>query len=416
MVDTNRGSITEKSTPAKGGLGEKIKTWAKNHLNFIFGLLREVKPILTLKEFALITRFKDVQEVLSRDDAFTVTYAEKMGILTDGSNFFLGMGPTPTYSRDVSNMRIAIRRTDLDTIVAPLVEKFATEIVEKSNGQIDAVQDLTRIVPAMLMEEYVGVPGPTRKDLIEWTTNLFFYLFFPDTSPEADQLATENAAQARKHIDQLIADRKASGEEKDDVLGRLLKMQKSNLPGLTDEDIRNNLIGIIIGAIPTTSKCAALVLDYLLDRPDIMSQAKNVAEQNDLKTLNKYVLESLRFNPFGPGFFRDCIQDYVIAKGSFRSKKIRKGTRVMIATLSAMWDRREIKGPKKFDINRPDYQYMHYGYGLHTCFGQYINSVQIALIVKSLLVKKNLKRVPGEAGNLELDGEFPSHLHVTFSP
>ena len=74
---------------------------------------------------------------------------------------------------------------------------------------------------------------------------------------------------------------------------------------------------------------------------------KIVAEQNDLSTFNKYVLESLRFNPFGPGIFRDCIQDYIIAKGSFRSKKIRKGTRVMIATHSAMWDRREIKDPKK---------------------------------------------------------------------
>lgn len=73
MVDINLVSITEKSTPAKGGLGEKIKTWAKNHLNFIFRLLRELKPILILKDFALITRFKDVQEVLSRDDAFAVT-------------------------------------------------------------------------------------------------------------------------------------------------------------------------------------------------------------------------------------------------------------------------------------------------------------------------------------------------------
>ena len=51
MVDTNLGSITDKSTPAKGGLVEKIQTWAKTHLNFIFRLLREVKPILILKEY-----------------------------------------------------------------------------------------------------------------------------------------------------------------------------------------------------------------------------------------------------------------------------------------------------------------------------------------------------------------------------
>ncbi len=401
--------------PATEGWKAKIQTWATAHLNFIFGVLRFIKPILVLKKFALITRFTDVQEVLSRDDAFMVTYAEKMGIVTDGSNFFLGMEPTPRYTQDVSLMRIAIRRTDLDTIVAPLVEKYSTELVAKADGHFDAVQDLSRIVPAMLVEEYMGVSGPTRDDLIEWTTNLFYYLFFPDISTESERLAVSNAALLRKQLDQLIKDRKASGEVKDDALGRLLSMQAADLPGVTNEDIRNNLIGIIIGLIPTTSKCVALVLDYLLDHPDILSQAKKAAEQNDLVTLNKYVLESLRFNVFGPGFFRECIKDYVVAKGAFRSKKIRKGTQVLVATQSAMWDGRELQSPKKFSIDRPAYQYMPYGYGMHTCFGQYINNIQIGLILKALLVKDNLKRVSGDEGRLQSQGAFPSHLRVTFT-
>lgn len=416
MAATTAQSTTGKAPPAKRGIADRIKAWAGDHLRFVFALLRCLKPILVLKDLAVITRFEDVQEVLTRDEEFAVTYAEKMTIVGDGSNFFLGMGPTPQYTQDVSNMRLAVRRTDVDTLVAPMVDRFATAIVEQSHGKLDAVGELTRIVPAMLVEQYMGLPGPTRNELIQWTTNLFYYLFFPNISPEEDQLAVQNAAAARKHIDQLIAERKQSGLQKDDVLGRLLEMQPADLPGLSDRDIRNNLLGIIIGAIPTTSKSAALVLDYLLDHPDTLAQAKQVAQRGDVKTLNKYVLESLRFNPFSPGIFRQCVADYVVAKGTFRGKRIRKGTKVFASTLSAMWDGRELTRPKRFDVTRPDYQYMHYGYGMHTCFGLYINHVQIATILKALLIKDNLQRAPGDAGKLQWDGQFPSHLNVTFTP
>jgi len=57
---------------------------------------------------------------------------------------------------------------------------------------------------------------------------------------------------------------------------------------------------------------------------------------------------------------------------------------------------------------------MHFGYGLHTCFGQYINRVQIPGILKPLLKKKGLRRADGNAGQLQYSGPFPSSLEVAF--
>jgi hypothetical protein len=53
---------------------------------------------------------------------------------------------------------------------------------------------------------------------------------------------------------------------------------------------------------------------------------------------------------------------------------------------------------------------------MHTCFGQYINRIQIPLIGKALLQQKNLRRVPGSAGELIKDGPFPTSLPVEFDP
>ncbi len=59
---------------------------------------------------------------------------------------------------------------------------------------------------------------------------------------------------------------------------------------------------------------------------------------------------------------------------------------------------------------RPAYLDMHFGYGLHTCFGQYVNWVQIPGILKPLLSKQRLRR----AGELKYEGPFPSSLPVRF--
>ncbi|MBC3806517.1 cytochrome P450 [Undibacterium seohonense] len=395
----------------------RIKTWATNNLAFIFGLLRTFKPNLIIKEFALITRFSDVQEALSRPDALGVTYAEKMGKITGGSNFFLGMNDTPTYTRDVSNMRLVARRDDVAQVIAPMVEKFAQQLVAKADGKIEMVSQLSSIVPCQFSAEYLGVAGPSQQELFDSTSSMFAYLFYPDNPDEVDQAALANSVKTCAYLDQLIAQRKqeaADGQVKDDIIGRCLKLQASGTPGMSDLEIRNNIIGIIIGLMPTTSKCAVLVIDYLLDHPELLAGAQQAALANDDETLRKTMLEALRFNSFGAGVFRIANEDYVIASGSFRSKKIPKGSKVLVALQSAMLDGRELDDPKSFRLDRPDYQYMHFGYGMHTCFGQYINMVQIPMIVKALLRCKNLRRAAGDAGKVKYQQAFPVSLHLEF--
>lgn len=396
-------------------IAQKLKTWSENNLPLIFSILRNTIPILNLKDFALVTRFDDVQEVLSRPNVFGVTYAQKMGIVTGGDNFFLGMNDTATYTRDVSNMRLAVRRDDVESIIAPMITQFSNDIISNSSGTLDLVKDLAGIVPAQFVGEYMGIPGPSKTELIEWTTYMFQYLFFPNNPEDVDNKAIEYAAKTREYLDGLIASRKESKHESDDIISRCLELQKANVPGMSDVDIRNNLIGIIIGAVPTTSKSVALVMDYLFNNPKLLAKAQESANKGELEVIKQYVLESLRFNSFGAGVFRIANEDYTIAKGSFRSKKIKKGTTLLVATQSAMLDGRQVSSPINFKLDRPDYHYMHFGYGMHTCFGQYINLVQIPIIVSSILKCKNLRRADGEAGKIKFRGPFPESLTINFN-
>ncbi len=183
---------------------------------------------------------------------------------------------------------------------------------------------------------------------------------------------------------------------------------------MDDISIRNNLIGLIVGAIPTTSKCCAQVLDVLLKRPDELAKAQAAARAGDDALLAQYVFEALRFHPNNPGVVRIAAREATVGKG-MHATVIPKGSVVLAATQSAMFDDRIVESPHEFRVGRPDHAYMHFGYGMHACFGQYVNRVQIAGILKPLLKQQGLQRAAGDAGQLQYKGPFPSVLGVAFS-
>jgi cytochrome P450 len=389
---------------------DKIKAHVIQNPEPLFAVLRKVKPILMVKNVALVTRFEDVQEVLSRDDIYQVTYGPKMRVITGGQDFFLGMRNSPEYERDTAHMRTVVRRQDMAGIAA-FIEKTAREIVQTSNGSLDLVSQLSKIVPARWIADYFGCVPPSDKQLADWGTIIFQYLFTDlNNDPEVGRAAQAAAVDARAWLDRCIAERKTGGEERDDVLGRCLALQRSGVPGMDDLSIRNNLIGLIVGAIPTTSKCCANALDQLLNRPEQLAGAQAAAAAGDDQLLSRYVFEALRFNPNNPGVFRIAAEEYTVAKGTMRATAIPKGASVVAATQSAMFDENKVDAPNEFRTDRPAWVYMHWGYGLHTCFGQYINQLQIPLILKPLLAEASLQRESA----LQVEGPFPSSLRVSF--
>ncbi len=400
-----------------GDLAAGIKSWAVAHPEPIFALLRRVQPILFVKDLALVTRFDDCQEVLSRDDVFQVTYAEKFNAVTGGHNFFLGMQNTPDYTRDVSAMRLVVRREDIPTRILPIVDREARQIVAASGGRLDVVADLGRVVPVRLVKEYVGVSGPDENTMADWGAVISQYLFLAfQEDPAVTRAALAAAAGMRDVIDHAISDRKQRrSAERDDVLERCLRLQDAGVPGMDDLGIRNNLFGIVVGALPTTSAAVARAIDELLRRPEMLERAARAAGADDDRTVAAYVFEALRFNPIGPGVFRLAAEDYALARGHARSKTIPRGKVVVALLQSATFDGEQLDRPEEFRVDRPPHHYMHFGYGLHTCFGRYINAESIPHVAKAVLRCRGLERAEGAMGELTLDGPFPSALKVQFA-
>jgi cytochrome P450 len=363
---------------------------------------------------AIVTRYEDVVEVLNRNADFEVVYEPKMRAITGGENFFLGMQDSGLYTRDVSNMRLAMRRDDVAAIVEPLARGFAEQLLDKQPNRIDVPRDLSLPVSTAIVTDYFGIANAQNDDLVAWSTLMFWYLFIDLAGdPVLERKALDAAAACRSVIDIVIADRKATSEAKDDVLGRCLVLQKANLPGMDDLGIRNNLIGLVIGAIPTISKACVQALDQLLDRPLALASAHAAARAGDDALFAAHVFEAFRFNPVNPLIYRRAARDAKIADGSLRARRIPKGTMVLAANLSAMFDPSKIEAPEAFRADRPWGDYMLWGYGMHACFGAYINRAVMPAILKPLIAKPGLRRASGDAGRIDCGGTpFPQRFLV----
>ena len=60
---------------------------------------------------------------------------------------------------------------------------------------------------------------------------------------------------------------------------------------------------------------------------------------------------------------------------------------VLASNLSAMFDPLKIEAPESFRTDRPWGDYILWGYGMHTCFGAYINRAVMPAILKPLLLQ-----------------------------
>ena len=391
-----------------------LETRVREDPRRVFKLLRTVRPVVVRHGLAIVTQYDDVREILTRDEAFSVEpYRGKMQALA--GDFVLGTDDSPEYERDISILRLAAPRSDVPAL-AGFVSETADGLVDEANGRID-VADLAKRVPARLIGRWFGTPGPDEDTMIKWTLAMFEEIFVNlKDDPEIRARAEEAAAGLRPHLDAQIAERKASGGPADDVLGRFIALQAASPAAFTDEQIRKNIIGLVVGFVPTIATATTFAVDALLDRPEALESAQRAARDGDDEALRAHMFEAMRFAPQGPGLFRKAMRDCVIAEGTHHETELRQGTTVFAATQSAMHDDDVVDDPGDFRTDRPRHHYMHFGVGMHECFGRFASTMAIPLIAKALLRRDGLERADGDEGELVKAGPFPQSLVVTYRP
>ncbi|XP_019174825.1 PREDICTED: abscisic acid 8'-hydroxylase 4 [Ipomoea nil] len=219
-----------------------------------------------------------------------------------------------------------------------------------------------------------------------------------------------NGLQARKGVTRklgkIIKERRMGPRGKyDDFLQHLLLVKKDNENGddddddennlLTDEQITDNILTMIIAGQDTTASAIAWMIKYLDENEEALNQLKIeqwlVQEKISMKTfltledLNhmpyalKVVKESLRMASIVPWFPRVALQDCEI-----EGYEIKKGWNVNVDAKSIHFDPHVYDDPNKFIPSRFDddakpYSFLAFGTGGRTCIG--LNMAKAMMLV-----------------------------------
>lgn len=403
---------------AKGGDPKAI---AGAQLQFIMGQiqgnalpffkeLRDDRPILQSPMATLVAQFRDVEEILHREEIFSVSpyLPRMMGVI---GPFVLSQDITPRYDHDISVMRLVVRREDLPRVKDIVSRRAAAIVSDLFHGSqpVEIVQTLTRKVPVQLAEEYFGFSALRDEQMMAWARFCFREFFINLLNdPEMRAPAVTAGDEMRERLDVLLAERRV-GDGRDDVMGRLLRLQRAGeVAGLDNDGVRRTLMGLVIGMVETTSQAAIQALLVLFSMPDALARAAAAAKTDDDDALAGLIFEALRFRPINPMVVRVANEDYRLGVGGPHETLIGKGATVFALTWSAMFDPRVMDAPEEFRADRPDYDDLHFATGLHACFGRYISRIQIPQILKPLLKLNRLR----PAGAPQYDGTFPETLNV----
>ncbi|CAH8386707.1 unnamed protein product [Eruca vesicaria subsp. sativa] len=234
------------------------------------------------------------------------------------------------------------------------------------------------------------------------------------------------ALMARKRlkviVSEIIRERRDKNILKTDFLGHLLNYKDDDGRVLTQDQIADNIIGVLFAAQDTTASCLTWILKYLHDDQKLLEDVKDeqraIYEENsrekkslswgqtrNMPLTHKVILESLRTASIISFTFREAVDDV-----EYKGYLIPKGWKVMplfrnIHHNPKYFSNPEVFDPSRFELNPKPNTFMPFGSGVHACPGNELAKLQILIFLHHLVSKFRWEVVGGEEG-IEY-GPFP---------
>jgi cytochrome P450 len=365
----------------------------------LWPLVRRVPRVAPAR---LVLGHADCREILDRHDVFRVPYLSRMKRVS--GPFILGWDPaeSPRYEIERGWLDAAVRRDDVERL-AERARAVAERSVEdgRRRGGLDVVADLVDPVIDDAIGSWLGVPAQPPGRRLDWARAAFYGVFL---NFGAVPVVTDRAqAGARALSEQIAAAADAAAPGEGDVLARLLASEDPERELDRDAAVRN-LVGLITAWVPQVSRVLPLALDALFGRERELREAQRAARDGDVGRVGDYVWEAARFRCTNPLLPRRSAAAHTLPSG----KLVPAGAIVFAMLQSAMMDSDALDNPRRFVAGRPEDVYLHFGGGLHRCFGERAARAQLGQAASALLACDGLRR----AGRVRWKGPYPVRLKV----
>jgi cytochrome P450 len=322
----------------------------------------------------VVTTFEGVRSVLA-DPRFTVDRSrahspireipDELRRETPPGMFLAQDPPDHTRYRKLLTGQFTVRRMrELSSRVEEFVEQ-RLDVLQAEGPPADLVELFALPVPSLVICELLGVDYRQRAEFQERTAGL---LRLNTPVKEVRRLAEE----LDEFMLRLVREKRA--DPTDDMISGLIQSDAE----LTDEEVANMGMLLLIAGHETTANMLGLSTLALLEHPDQLDRLRADPEliPGAVEELLRY-LSILQF-----GTIRVAQEDI-----EFGGQTIRNGQTIVLHIPQANRDPEQYIDPDRLDVTRQRVRHVGFGHGVHQCLGQQLARVELTVGLTRLLAR-----------------------------
>ena len=303
---------------------------------------------------------------------------------------------------------LRMRKLMLPPFHGPAIARFADLIAEITEREIDGwrVGDRVRtrsvaqrITMEVIIRTVFGVTDPKRlaelQSLLPSLSSINPAVLFVqrDLGPWSPW---GRFLRRRERVDEVIysaiAERRAASEQPDDILSLLLAARDEDGEPLSDKELRDELITILLAGHETTATSIGWAFERLLRTPAVLDRLVAELDQGGEEYLQAVVKETLRVRPVVTEVFRSPAE--TVELGGYRFEP---GEQLCVAMMLIQSDP-DIYGPDA-DAFRPErfaegdpepYAWIPFGGGVRRCIGAAFAELEMRVVIATILRRVEL--------------------------
>jgi cytochrome P450 len=337
----------------------------------VIGPIREAEPLIHSDRYGgfwALTRYEDVTRAALDYESFTSSVVGTTVIPPSQPRteplLPIELDP-PEHSlyRGLVNGLFAKPRIDE---LRPQLEALATGLLEPiaRNGGGEVVSEFAIPMSLGALARLMNLPEADEERWFDWVERMFSNaLLDKDDQREA-------VRDVESYIDALIAERKDGS--RDDFIGMLLEAEVEG-KRLTDLEVRQFGVLMLLAGYETTSGAMGLSLKQLAERPELRAQL--FSDPRGLAHTG--VNELLRFISPVQVFCRNASHDL-----DLHGEMVPGGDVILLAYGAANRDPRVFEAPGECLLDRHPNRHVAFGHGRHLCLGANLARLELTIMIE----------------------------------
>jgi len=181
-------------------------------------------------------------------------------------------------------------------------------------------------------------------------------------------------------------------EERDDILSLLMQARDEDGEPMTDQQLRDELMTLLIAGHETTATGLAFAFDLLLHHPRVLERLEAELEGDSDEYLDAVVSETLRLRPV-----IDAAERTLKAPRTLAGWDLPAGIRVypgiaLVHRREDLYPRASEFRPERFlDGNTESYAWIPFGGGIRRCIGAALAQLEMREVLRVVLTRAELR-------------------------